>query len=99
MPPRPTTSASRRLRRPRALVSTASIAISVGGMLGGGGGLLEVLLEDPERRRCCGRPAVAAVLDHGADGDRRLLVRAVAAPPRLRQVLRILVARQRHVLL
>ena len=43
----------------------------------------EVLLEDAERRRGGGGRSVAAVLDHGADDELRVVGRPVAAPPRL----------------
>src|SRR6476661_3623342 len=42
---------------------------------------------------------MAAVLDHGADDDRRSIERPVPAPPRLRQVQRVRIARQADVLL
>src|SRR5205823_10881962 len=77
----------RRGRSPRALVSTASMLISapsirdVTRLLAA---LPEEVLEDLQRRGRRGGPAVAAVLDHRADDDRRPVVRPVAAPPRLR---------------
>src|SRR5439155_23701253 len=68
----------RRLRRPRALVSTASITLRRYPDLGRMG--LEVRLEDLERRRGGCRAAVAAVLDQGADGDRRGVCGRIPAP-------------------
>ncbi len=56
--------------------------------------LVEVLLEDLERRRGRRDAAVAAVLDHGADDDRRLVERAPAAPPRLVELQRLLLCRE-----
>src|SRR4051812_45968089 len=102
-PPRPSASAVRRGRSPRALVSTASMLIfpstpsslrrssvgRVGRLLAG---LAEVVLEHLERGGGGGGTAVAAVLDHRADDDRRLVVRPVAAPPRLRLVRPVRVA-------
>src|SRR2546429_8090761 len=78
------TASSRRLRRPRVLVSTASITLRRHPDLGWMH--LEVGLEDLE---CCGRrggSAVTAVLDQGANGDRRRIGGAVAPPPRLIEV-------------
>src|SRR2546429_2790977 len=75
------TASSRRLRRPRVLVSTASITLRRHPDLGWMH--LEVGLEDLE---CCGRrggSAVTAVLDQGANGDRRRIGGGGAAPPRL----------------
>src|SRR4051812_20899095 len=96
-PPRPSASAVRRGRSPRALVSTASMLIfpstpsslrrssvgRVGRLLAG---LAEVVLEHLERGGGGGGTARAAVLHHRADDDRRLVVRPVAAPPRPRPV-------------
>src|SRR5512133_3338085 len=72
---------SRRLRRPRALVSTASITLRRHPDLGWMH--LEVRLEDLEGCRRRGGAAVTAVLDQGADCDRRRVCRRIPAPPRL----------------
>src|SRR5947208_13506086 len=71
-------SPARRGRRPRARVSTASILTSVTDVGRGLSGLVEVGLEHLERGGCRRGAAVAAVLDHGADGDRRVVGRPVA---------------------
>src|SRR4051794_21744803 len=94
-PPRPSASAVRRGRSPRALVSTVSLLVfrAAPAFLRGSSawrvarllaGLADVVLEHLERGGGGGGTAVAAVLDHRADDDRRLVVRPVAAPPRLR---------------
>src|SRR2546425_8282777 len=75
------TASSRRLRSPRALVSTASITLRRHTDLGWMH--LEVRLEDLERCGRRGGAAVAPVLDQGADGDRRRVRGRVAAPPGL----------------
>src|SRR5256886_12744055 len=75
------TASSRRLRRPRALVSTASITLRRHPDLGWMH--LEVGLEDLECRGRRGGSAVTAVLDQGADCDRRRVCRRIPAPPRL----------------
>src|SRR5205809_7059971 len=75
------TASSRRLRRPRALVSTASITLRRHPDLGWMH--LEVRLEDLECCRRRGGSAVTAVLDQGANGDRRRIGGRVAAPPGL----------------
>src|SRR3954462_2096126 len=54
---------------------------------------VEVGREDLSRRGCGRRAAVAAVLDHGADDELRVVGRAIAAPPGL--ILDAEVARQR----
>src|SRR5438034_4368521 len=75
------TASSRRLRSPRALVSTASITLRRHPDLGWMH--LEVRLEDLERCRRRGGSAMAAVLDQGADRDRRGVCGRIPAPPGL----------------
>src|SRR6185437_11963511 len=75
------TASSRRFRSPRALVSTASITLRRHPNLGWMH--LEVRLEDLEGRGGGCGSAVAAVLDQGADRDRRRVGGRVPAPPGL----------------
>src|SRR5437016_656395 len=75
------TASSRRLRRPRVLVSTASITLRRHPDLGWMH--LEVGLKNLECCGRCGGSAVTAVLDQGANGDRRRIGGRVAAPPGL----------------
>ena len=84
-------------------VSTASIVISRVPSVRDVGGrdavLVEVRLEHLQRGGRRGGAAVAAVLDHGADDDRRVVGRPVAAPPRLVQLHLVRIAGQADQLL
>src|SRR5439155_17648084 len=73
------TASSRRLRSPRALVSTASITLRRHNDLGWMH--LEVLLEDLERCWRRDGSAMAAVLVQGADRDRRGVCGIITEPP------------------
>src|SRR5579871_2923797 len=82
------------LRSPRVRGSTASIVTtsSVRDVGRHDALAVEVGLEDLERGRRGGGAAVAPVFDHGADDDRRAVEGAVAAPPGLVELQRMLVA-------
>src|SRR5438876_7090281 len=75
------TASSRRLLRPPALVSTASITLRRHPHLNRMS--LEVRLEDLERRGRRRRAAVTAVLDQRTDRDRRRVCGCVPTPPGL----------------